>query len=74
MIDIRRFTRLAKLADEAAKEDDLATIATINADAELRSVNVQFLVRDKQTWMGLLDQLQAGIVPDGATWPGGKQP
>lgn len=69
---INRFSSLAKMADKAAAEGDLETVATINADKELRSINVQFLVRDGTTWMGALDKLQAGEQPANTVWPGGK--
>ena len=54
MIAISRFCELEKTARKAAKRGDLATIATINKDEELRSANVQFMVYDNVCYMAQL--------------------
>jgi len=50
------------MASRAAKKGDLATVATINKDEELRSANVQFMVRDKDCYMGELDKLDRSTI------------
>lgn len=57
MIAISRFCELEKTARKAAKRGDLATIATINKDEELRSANVQFMVYDNVCYMAELKQM-----------------
>lgn len=54
MIAIRRFCELEKTARKAAKKGDLATVATINKDKELRSANVQFMVYDNVCYLAQL--------------------
>jgi hypothetical protein len=62
MISIARFAELGKMADKAAKKGDLATIATINKDEELRSGNMQFVVRGKVCYITELSTLDRTTV------------
>lgn len=52
-----RLTELAKSANRAAKKGDLQTVATINKDDDLRSANMQFMVRGKVCYVALLNML-----------------
>lgn len=57
MISVKRFCSLEMTASAAAAMNDLATIATINKDEELRSANVQFMVHDNLCYMAELSQM-----------------
>lgn len=61
-IAIKRFVQLSKMADNAAKVGDLKTVALLNADAELRSANFQFMVRGKTCYCSQLDLLDRTTV------------
>lgn len=63
MITIKRFCRLEKTAREALEDGDLKTIELINQDEELRSANVQFVIRGDTLYLGLLSSEKKDAQP-----------